>query len=277
VADTINQQIADALVAQQLRVARVEAQQRRDVWALLALLEADLLAALKANDPTQWALLARRRRAVEVLMAEELDPLVTARYAQIAAQLDAVMLRMATHEATQVQDIVNEATGEATIVEVPSTRQLRAGVVDGLFPSTTKPTDQATTASAWWMRQGAGLVQRLGDSLIVGVALEESLTHLTQRVRGTSMLGFQDGLMAKARQDAARLLTTQMTNTIGEARVAVAARNAGPMQAVEHTAVLDSKTSLVCLARNGLRYTVPEHDPINHDTPYLQGIPYHPN
>ena len=80
----------------------------------------------------------------------------------------------------------------------------------------------STTGRDWWERQAEGLAQRIGDSLMVGVSLEESLTQLTQRVRGTSEQGFQDGIMAKARQDASRLLTTQMTNTIGEARVAVA-------------------------------------------------------
>ena len=142
---SVNTQIADALVEQQLRDARVETQLRREAWAILALLEADILAAFKVSDPTQYALLARRRREVEALMAEEIEPLIVSRYAQLAAMLDDAMMRLATHEAAVVQQVVNDVTQEETIADLPSERRLRAGVVHGLFPSATKPTDLATT------------------------------------------------------------------------------------------------------------------------------------
>ena len=159
----------------------------------------------------------------------------------------------------------------------PQSAELRAGVVHGLFPSATKPTDLSTTGQDWWQRQGAGLAQRIGDSLTVGVSLEESLVQLTQRVRGTSEQGFTDGVMAKARSDAARLLTTQMTNTMGAARVAVGERNAQQM-VLQHVSIRDGKTSLVCIARDGKRFTADAaHIPLGHTLPFLQGVPYHPS
>ena len=78
-------------------------------------LEAEILAALKVHDPTQYALLARRRRAVETVMAEEIDPLVQARYAQIARMLDDALMRLARTEVQAVQSIVNSVTEEETI------------------------------------------------------------------------------------------------------------------------------------------------------------------
>ena len=50
--------IADTLIEQQLQDGRVESQLRREAWAVLALLETELFAALKLGDPTQYALLA---------------------------------------------------------------------------------------------------------------------------------------------------------------------------------------------------------------------------
>ncbi len=35
--------------------------------------------------------------------------------------------------------------------------------------------------------------------------------------------------------------------------------------------------SSICLARHGLRYTIPGYEGINHSIPYLSGVPYHPN
>ena len=275
-AETVNQAIADRLTVRQLQAGRVESSLRRQVWDQLRLLEDEILSAIKSNDPTDFALLSRRRLEVQRLMANELDPLVTERYQHIADLLARAMMRLATQEAAAVQHIVNTETDEDTVAALPSERQLRAGVVHGLFPSATKPTDLATTGSDWWVRQGVSLSQRIGDSLTVGVSLEESLVQLTQRVRGTPELGLQDGLMGKARQDASRLLATQTTNALGEARVAVAARNA-PQLMLVHQSILDSRTSTICISRNGLKYTSDTHEPIGHSIPYLSGVPYHPS
>ena len=210
-------------------------------------------------------------------MAEEIDPLIQARYAQLATMLDDAMMRLATNEAAAVQHIVNTETDEDTVAGLPSERQLRAGVVQGLFPSATKPTDLSTTGQDWWQRQGAGLSQRVGDSLTVGVSLEESLTQATTRIRGTAENAFTDGVMAKARDDAARLIRTQVTNALGEARAAVAERNPTQLMLV-HSSVLDSKTSTICIARHGLKYSAEApHDSIGHSMPYLTGVPYHPS
>jgi hypothetical protein len=275
-AESVNQQIADRLTRRQLQAGRVETALRRDVMEQLAILEQDVLAAIKATDPTQFALLTRRRREVETLMAEELDPLIQSRYAHIAAVLDAALLRLGAHEAQAVETIVNDVTGDEVIAEQPSERRLRGGIVQGLFPSAASPTDLSTTGADWWARQGASLSQRVGDQLTVSVSLEENLTQMTQRVRGTSEHGFQDGLMGKARQDASRLLTTQMTNTLGETRAAVAAANPSRLIVI-HQSVLDSSTSIICLNRHGLKYTSDTHEGIGHSIPYLSGVPYHPN
>ena len=276
-AETVNQAIADRLTERQLQVGRVETEQRRAGWAVLALLETEVLAALKLADPTQFALLARRRREVETLMREEIDPLIQVRYAQLAALLDEAMMRLATHEAGVVQQVVNDATDEETITAVPSERRLRTGVVHGLFPSATTPTDLSTTGRDWWARQGASLQLRIHDQLMVSVSLEESLTQATTRIRGTAENAFTDGLMARARDDAARLVRTQTTHALGEARVAVAERNAAQLMLV-HSSILDSKTGYICIARHGLKYSaeVP-HEPIGHSMPYLTGVPYHPS
>jgi SPP1 gp7 family putative phage head morphogenesis protein len=276
-AERVNAEIAEKLLEQQLRDARVETQLRREAWAVLAVLEHDILAVLKVADPTQFALLARRRHEVEQLMAQEIDPLIQDRYAQLARLMDEALMRLATHEAAVVQQVVNAATDVETITDLPSEQRLRAAVVHGLFPSAAKPTDLSTTGRDWWQRQADGLSQRLGDSLTVGVSLEESLTDVTRRVRGTSEQGLQDGVMAKAREDAARLVRTQTTNAVSEARVAVADRNAGTIRGVQHSSVLDAHTSYQCLARHGLQFSVPEHTPIGHNIPYLNGPPYHPN
>jgi hypothetical protein len=276
-ASGVNAQMSDRLVARHLQVLRVGTGLRRDVFAQLALLESEILSVLKRDDPSAFVLLARRRREVERLMAEEIDPLITERYAHIADLLDAAMLRLATNEAAAVQAIVNAVTGEETLEALPSERQLRGGVLQGIFPSAAKPTDFATVGHDWWTRAGESLSRRMGDSLTTGVALEEPLTQLTARVRGTSDNAFKDGLMERARVEATTLTQTQLTNAVTEAHVAIGQRNASSALMAVHSSVLDSHTSSICLARHGLRYTIPGYEGINHSIPYLAGPPYHPH
>lgn len=275
--NSVNQAIADQLVERQFLAGRVETQERREVLALLALLEADLLAVLKTEDPFAIEQLARRRRAVEIMVRASMEPLITSRYAQIAAQVDAVLVRLAQAEARVTQQIINEATNEETLEDVPPAGLVRLAVTQTLFPSPAKPTDLSTTGADWWTRQGEGLAQRLGDQLLVSAALGESVAQATTKLTGTRAAGYQDGLMAKAREDAARLLRTQTTNALGEAHAAVGRVNPGQGLVLIHSSILDSKTSSICLGRHGLRFDPVTHEPIGHSVPYLNGVPYHPS
>jgi len=276
-ASSVNAQIADQMTERLLQVQRVATGLRLDVWRQLTVLEADILALLKMSDPTDETLLRARRRAIESLMDEELDSLIRHRYSALAALLTAALLRLARQEAGIVQDIVNAATGEATLPALPSEAALRRGVTETLIPTPQRPTDLSAVGAEWWERQGQSLGQRIRDSLLVGVSLEESLTQLTARIKGTSDNAFEDGIMARARTDAATVVQTQVTNAVGEAHVATAMRNATPQLIIIHTSILDSKTSTICLARHGLRFTADTHEPLGHSIPYLGGVPYHPN
>ena len=275
-AESVNQRIADRLVRRQIQAARIEAGLRAQVLERLAVLEQDILAAIKTADPTEFALLSRRRREVEDLMREELGPLIQDRYARLAGLLDAALLRLGQSEVAAVETIVNAAAGDDVIEALPSQRHLRAGITQTLFPSPSKPTDPSATGSEWWSRAADSLTQRVRDTLLVSVSLEESLTEMTRRVRGTAENNFADGVMARGRADATRLLTTQVTNALGETRTAVAAANPTRLIVI-HQSVLDSRTSILCLSRNGLKYTADTHEGIGHDVPYLNGVPYHPS
>ena len=273
----VNAQIADAMTARLLRVGRVTTGLRGDVWRQLAVLEADMLALVKLADPTESPLLRARRRALEHLMAQEIDPLIRARVSGLAAFLTATLVRLAEQEAQFVQDSVNAVTEEETLPDVPTQTALHRGVVETLIPTPQKPTDLSTTGAEWWTRLGATLSQRLHDSLLMGVVLEESLAQLQVRIHGTQDNGFEDGVMARARTQAAQLVQTQVTNAVGEAHAAIGVRNASPALVAIHSSILDSRTSYICLSRHGLRYTIPEYKPIGHEIPYLTGVPYHPS
>src|SRR4030095_526895 len=112
---TSNQAIVDALTQRLIDIGRVETKLRRDIWAALILLEADLVAALKAGDPTEFVRLSRRLRAIEDLMEEDLAPLITTRYTRLEALTTAALIRLALAEVRAVRRLVNTATEDETI------------------------------------------------------------------------------------------------------------------------------------------------------------------
>lgn len=271
-----NRHLTDALTRRALLARRGEARQRQVVWAGLAVLAADLVAALTVADPTESPLLARRRRAVAALMADTLGPMITVRYARLATTTTEMLVSLARSEGRAVHALVSAGTAPEALPVPGAAPTIRRRVEDALMPTAVRPTDLSTTGVDWWQRQGVSLTQRLGDQLMVSVSLEESVPQAVARLRGTRTNGFKNGLMAKARQDAARLLQTQVTSALTQAREVVAAANAGQI-ILEHSSIIDNKTSLICLSRDGLRYRADTFATIGHSIPYLGGPPYHPS
>jgi hypothetical protein len=277
-AASLNTQLADALTERQVQAGRAETRQRLALWGWLAVLEADILAILSRQDPTALGLLAWRRRRVQTVLEEELAPLVTARYRQMEAETTTFLLSLAQQEAAAVRALVNilsESLAVAVAISLPPLRQM---ITHAPFPSGTTPSAQSTTGPQWWTRLGESLLQRLGDQWLMSVSLEEDLQALRARVQGTSALGFTDGLMAWAKTEAARLLRTAVTHAVSSARVVLAELQPEGGLVLEHSSILDMRTSTICQVRDGLRFTVEApHEPIGHTIPFLLGPPYHPN
>ena len=127
------------------------------------------------------------------------------------------------------------------------------------------------------LRQAANLEQRVYDQLNVGIVQGETLPQLVRRLRGTRANGFTDGVMDISRRDATRLVRTQFNAVANTAQLAVYDANPQSIRAVRWLSTLDSRTSLVCIARSGLLYSIPAHNPINHQVVFLGGPPAHWN
>jgi hypothetical protein len=242
---TVNTQLLDAFTRRQLRTSRVATGLWRQVWSQVALLETELLGALKAADPLELATVLGRQRAVHRLIETTLTPLITARYQQIAGLMADALLEVADAEARASVQAVHGVLGPRVLTTRPTARQLRAAVLDGLFPAVTRPTDASATHADWWQRQAQTLTQRLADQLRVSAALGESLQDTVRRLRGTVESAFRDGLMDRARQSAERLVRTSVQHAVTQAREAVASVNASEQFVLIHSSILDEHTCLI--------------------------------
>jgi hypothetical protein len=275
VAESVNQQVADAVLESHVRALRVGSRARQEALRLLALLEGELVRAIRAIDPSAPALLIARQRLVDQLAGTELRPLLRLRYATIAATTETMAGTLAVFERQNTAQLL--ATSANLRIDQASllAADIRATTAAQLLPAVATSQELSATASTWWLRQSARLEERLVDQITVGIVQGEDLQGLLRRVRGTRARGYTDGVMALSRRDATRLIRTQFNSVSNAAQLAVYDSQAQSIPVLQHLSTLDGRTSFICIGRSGLHYTVPDHFPIGHTIPFLGGPSYH--
>lgn len=129
----------------------------------------------------------------------------------------------------------------------------------------------------WWALQAQSTQDSFAQQMRMGMLSGESDAELVARVRGTSKLGFADGIMEVSRRKARILVRGASSAVVGAQRQKAVADNPGIFNAVQQISVLDGRTSPICIACAGKTWSVPGYKPIGHAIGYNGGCPRHPN
>lgn len=273
-AESFNSRVQDAIILAHIRSLRQGATLSAAIRVRLAILEQDILALLTTIDPAAPVRLRTRQARLDQAI-KEVQPLLREAYSFLSRDTARQITTQVLSGIEALAETINAMAGVPLLTPAVSAETISILVTTTTFPSVPRPTLPSTTAPEWWKRQMAKLGQRVEDALNAGIRAEETLSQLTTRLRGTARQGFTDGVMAMAKKDAESLALTQMSMGHNQGRVALWDANAGVVKGIQHLSTLDSRTSTICIARSGLQYTVPAHEPIGHSVPYLSGVPYH--
>ncbi len=123
-------------------------------------------------------------------------------------------------------------------------------------------------SSDWWARQNTTLQNAFKDVVRDGVLLGQPNSEIVRRVRGTKEFNYTDGIMHATRRNAEALVRTSVQASANEARLAVFEEVSDLVSAYQHVSTLDSRTSLICVARDGKRWKASEKKPIGHSIPF---------
>lgn len=263
----ITEDYAERLRRRQIGLLRYDAYERRRILTLLRQVELDIVARIEAVDPTAVTRLTYRQRRLQALL-DDVRARIREHMRRLLAASGAGLTSLALDEAAWAHDALRLSAGrigvDLTFRAAPD-EVLRQLVGDALI--------QGATNREWWSRQGDRMIRRFTDQMRIGVAQGESVSRLVSRVRGTRAAGYADGFMATTRREVEALVRTGV-NTVGnEARLATYRANADVIDALVHSSILDSRTTLVCSARDGLAWTL-DGDPISHGLPF-QAPPLH--
>jgi hypothetical protein len=262
-ADGANQIIADAFTAHGLDLLRLEAGQRREVRRILGDLESELVAQLARVDPTGVERESYRVQRLEKLLAQVKET-IRASYRETADQMLGELAELTEIEVEFATKALNEGVRFDLFTGLITRSQARALVAGVLV--------QGAPVSEWWARQAGDTLQRFTDEMRAGIAQGETSADLIRRIKGGRKNGEPVvGFMEISRRNADSLVRAATQAIAERAKEYVYDTNADLLAAVVWTSTLDTRTTVQCQVRDGLRYTVKDKKPIGHDVPWLAG------
>lgn len=259
---SFNDLIAEAFVAHGIDLLRFEAWERKKIQRLLGDLERDLVEQVARIDPSGVSESYRARRLAKLL--EQVRETIRSEFRDISRELTGDLRELAVIEAGFVSTVINGQAGIALTTVTVAPAQLRALAGEVLV--------QGAPVSDWWSRQAGDVLERFSDQMRLGIAAGETSADLIRRIRG----GTKDGELIRGFMDISRShadsLVRSATQAVAEAaKESVYEANADILAAVVWTATLDSRTTVMCAARDGKRYSVKGHTPLGHDLPWRSG------
>lgn len=129
-------------------------------------------------------------------------------------------------------------------------RPKRSTISDILAIPFASGASSAATMVEWIKQLKIADMRRITDALTLGLVNQDTKDTLLARIIGTSKNSFRDGVVAVSRHNARALTTTLLTHVSRAAREFLWRLTPGVVGAM-WSSILDEKTSLICLSRNG--------------------------
>lgn len=194
--------------------------------------------------------------------------------ASVRAMNAALYKRVEQGISTDLRDLTQDELGfQGQLLEqVPPVRvPFVALPPDQVYAAVLARPFQGRLLSEWAESIGESRMVRIRDAVRMGFLNGETTAQIVQRIRGTRAKGYSDGIITIDRRNAEAVVRTAVGHTASVAKSMLYEANADLVKAVQWVSTLDTRTSEICRARDGLHYTCDTHKPIGHSKPWLGG------
>lgn len=239
--------VADNLIGYAVNVARFSAEERRFALQTLRQLERDLTKELRAVDPTGVGRTRYQQKRLETLLKQTRVTIRNA-YGAISRKVDKDMIELSELTAESMVDLTNAAVGFDVMTTATPPTLLRQIATDTLI--------EGSKSRDWWARQAGDTRFRFENAMRDGVLRGETIQQLGKRARD---------VMPTSRRNAEALARTVTINVSNEAALRTFQENDDVIEAIEWVSTLDSRTTDICRALDGLKWTIEGYKPIGHD------------
>lgn len=116
-----------------------------------------------------------------------------------------------------------------------------------------------------------GKAKRIRQAVAQGYVENKTTSQIVQALRGTRVNGYADGLLEGSRRDVEAVTRTALGHMAGFTQDRFLDANVDLIKAVVWSSTLDTRTSEICMIRDGLQYAPVTHKPMGHVVPWLAG------
>lgn len=256
---SLNSILADEMRERAVWLARYDVAMKNQMVALLKRLERDVVAKM-ADLEDFGELTAAGRARLEAIIVWTRSTIANA-YKGVYEKSVEQLVDLARAEVAFVERTMNKAVG----VQLLDTAVTPAGLSEIVSNTMVR----GNPMEDWWAGQAADLGRKFAAEMRLGMVAGETLGQLIGRVRGTAANGYEDGIMAVSRRNAAALVRTAVQSVSNNTRMKVYKANDDVVGMLQHVSTLDDRTTDVCKARDGLRWKL-DGEPVGHDFKFAQ-------
>lgn len=176
------------------------------------------------------------------------NEIVSAGIAAIQTKLGLDMLKLAKVEVRQAIQEIKRSVPVVLDFKAPSAQTIRATMQ-------TAPV-QGRFVKEWMKEAGDRTKAAVTKEIRIGLAQGKTTEEMTRSLKGTRALGYSDGVLAKPRAQVETIVRTSVNTAVTDARELTYAENSDIISGVKIIAVLDSRTTFICISEDQNVYEV---------------------
>jgi SPP1 gp7 family putative phage head morphogenesis protein len=250
---TANDKVLDAITGHSVDLVRLESSLKSDVIKQLKTLEASLIKKLNATNLETTSTQLKRKRQLALL--SQTKATIKESYALIDAKEATNMTSVAGIAESQAVSAINGAIN-AQVLSVGMSDQMLGSIASNTLI-------QGAPSKEWWAGQGDALQKDFKHVIRQSMLAGETTSQIVQKIRGTKALGYNDGIMNTARNQAQALVRTSVQVVANEARMRTYDANDDIVRGIEWVSTLDSRTSAICQFLDHKKWNTKRH-PMGH-------------
>ena len=262
---TVNQRLHDEQVGHAVDLQQFANGLVARIIALLNRSDADIAARLQVALEGLPASAASVERLESLLQSVRLLNLNA--YQAVERELTSELRALAEYEAGRQLELFRAVVPPQVITQVG----VAAVNVEQVFAAAMARPFQGRLLREWAADIGETRMVRIRDAVRMGFVQQETVGQIVQRIRGTRARAYRDGLLEIDRRSAEAVVRTAVSHTAGYVRDRFMESNDDLVKALVWTSTLDTRTSEICMLRDGKQYKPGTYRPVGHSLPWLGG------
>lgn len=262
---TVNERLANASIDHSVDLQFYQNGVVRKLIALLNRIDSDLFAQIADS---------LERLPASSFNADRLDSLLVSvrtlnreAYNAIERELTPELRALAAYEAGYQYELF-----KSVIPEVVTTKLAIGKVnVEQVYTAAMSRPFQGRLLKEWMSDLEEARARRIRDEIRKGYVENQTIPQIVQRIRGTKAKGYSDGIIEIDRRNAELVARTAIGHMASSTRERFHENNADLISAVVWHSTLDTRTTHICMVRDGKKYTLGTHKSIGHSYPWLGG------